>query len=457
MALAVDTVLGVPGVYRQPAESAAGFPRLRTDVVGFVGVAGPNRIGECVRVDDWRSFEQAYLRDAKGSPYAEDVVPAGAQLRDAVRAFFANGGSRCWVVNVAATIEESTKLQLLDLMLGLSERTGLDKLLVEHHEVAIVVLPELEAWITAPVTQQIDAPIADQGRFQCCPAVRDLPPISEASRESVVPLFTPHEALYAQRAFVERVGREKWRVFALVTVPAGLTAAQAAAWRTALVANLADSDAAALYWPWVKATEKPGSQPVLKPPLGFVAGVYARRDLARGPHVAPANETLVSVVGVEREVNDEQHGILNAGAVNVLRPFTDRGVQVWGARTLGFGLPDIGDLGWVNVRRCLTAIERSADFIGQRTVFEPNNPMTRFVLAQAMTRYLIELFRKGAFKGATEGDSFFVRCDGTNNPQEAIDAGQLFCEVGVAIAAPAEFIVFRLGRHEGVVEVQELD
>jgi hypothetical protein len=31
----------------------------------------------------------------------------------------------------------------------------------------------------------------------------------------------------------------------------------------------------------------------------------------------------------------------------------------------------------------------------------------------------------------------------------------LFVEVGVAIAAPAEFVVFRLGRDEGVVEVLE--
>ena len=33
--------------------------------------------------------------------------------------------------------------------------------------------------------------------------------------------------------------------------------------------------------------------------------------------------------------------------------------------------------------------------------------------------------------------------------------GRLTCEVGVALAAPAEFIVFRVGRREGVVEVVE--
>jgi hypothetical protein len=454
MGLSVDTVLGAPGVYRQPAEAAAGFPRQRTDVAGFVGVAGPNRMGETVRLDDWRSYEEVYLRDAAGAPIGP---PAGAQLRDAVRAFFANGGARCWVVNIAATVEQPGKLELLDLMLGWSGRTGLE-LLLERREVAIVVLSELEAWVTAPVTDTYDAPIADQGRFACCPRVRDVPPLSTTTAQVVAPLYTPAEVLSAQRALVERIGRDKWRVFALVTVPAGLTTGQVAAWREALARNLADADAAALYWPWVEAADKPGLAPRLQPPLGFVAGIYARRDLARGPHVPPANEPLFSVSGVERAVADEDHGRLNAAAVNVIRPYPNRGIELWGARTLAFGRPvsDIGELGYVNVRRCLTAIERTCDLTGQRIVFEPNQPMTRFVLAQVISRYLLEVWKAGAFKGATPETSFYVRCDASNNPREVVDAGRLICEVGVAIAAAAEFIVFRVGRQDGVVEIQEV-
>src|SRR5437868_15549284 len=131
MSFVVDTVLGVPGVYRRPVEAAAGFPRMRSDVVGFVGVAGPNRIGEAVLLEDWRSYELAYLRGADGQALPASVLPRGAQLRDTVRAYFANGGARCWVVNVAAVIEESQKLALLDAMLGYSARTGLELLLVE--------------------------------------------------------------------------------------------------------------------------------------------------------------------------------------------------------------------------------------------------------------------------------------------------------------------------------------
>lgn len=454
MGAVVDTVLGAPGVYRQPAVAAAGFPRQRTDVVGFVGVAGPNRVGEAVRLDDWRSYEETYLRDGTGARIAP---PAGAQLRDTVRAYFANGGSRCWVVNIAATIEEPAKADLMDAMMGWSGRTGLE-LLLTRHEVAIVALPELEAWVTADVTDTYDAPIADQGRFQCCPQVRDLPPISTTTSRIVGALFAPAEVLAAQRYFVERIGRDKWRVFGLVTVPAGLGPGQAAIWRDALARNLDNADAAALYWPWVEAADKPADVPYLQPPLGFVAGILARRDLARGPHVPPANEPLHSVSGVERAVADEEHGRLNAAAVNVIRPYPNRGIELWGARTLAFGRPatDIGELGYVNVRRCLTAIERTCDFTGQRIVFEPNQPMTRFVLAQVISRYLYDVWRAGAFKGATPETSYYVRCDATNNPPELVEAGRLVCEIGVAIAAPAEFVVFRLGRQDGVVELQEV-
>src|SRR5690348_6023911 len=91
----------VPGVYRRPAPRVNSIPRVRTDVVGFVGVAGPNHLHEAWVVEDWRSYEQAYLRDELGRAIAP---PPGAMLADTVRAFFANGGARCCIVNIRAQI-----------------------------------------------------------------------------------------------------------------------------------------------------------------------------------------------------------------------------------------------------------------------------------------------------------------------------------------------------------------
>src|SRR6185312_5103710 len=40
----------------------------------------------------------------------------------------------------------------------------------------------------------------------------------------------------------------------------------------------------ALYYPWVKATSADGTNDVILPPSGFMAGVYADTDVRRGVH-----------------------------------------------------------------------------------------------------------------------------------------------------------------------------
>jgi hypothetical protein len=51
----------------------------------------------------------------------------------------------------------------------------------------------------------------------------------------------------------------------------------------------------------------------------------------------------------------------------------------------------------------------------------------------------------GGLRGETPEEAFTVRCDASTNPPEEVALGRVWLEVGVAIAAPAEFIVFRLG------------
>lgn len=81
-----------PGVYYQHLD--ASLPRvnpLRTDVAGFVGIARRGPLHVAVPVLSWRQFV-AWFGDFTGAGY----------LAYAVRAFFENGGRKCWVVRVAA-------------------------------------------------------------------------------------------------------------------------------------------------------------------------------------------------------------------------------------------------------------------------------------------------------------------------------------------------------------------
>jgi phage tail sheath protein FI len=81
-----------PGVYYERVDaSAPAISPLRTDIAGFVGIATRGPLHQPLPVQSWRQF-QAYFGDFTGAGY----------LAYAVRAFFENGGQRCWVVRVAA-------------------------------------------------------------------------------------------------------------------------------------------------------------------------------------------------------------------------------------------------------------------------------------------------------------------------------------------------------------------
>ena len=279
-------------------------------------------------------------------------------------------------------------------------------------------------------------------------------------------MFSDTEVLDAQVRMLRRVIDERWRALLLLSVPLELdpasslyrspTAPKAKLWRghfAALGEAPEVMSCAALYFPWLLAQERVDDPVVEMPPTSFAAGVIARRDLARGPHVAPANETLRGVVGLARPIDEALHGELYAPPmnINVLRPFPGYGIQAWGARTLSTDT-------WLRslpVRRCLSAIERRIVVALQELVFEPHTAFLWLQASQQALAVLLEVFASGALRGERAEEAFYVRCDSSVNPPEQIEAGMLVCEVGVAIAAPAEFIVFRVGRREGITEVME--
>jgi hypothetical protein len=222
-----------------------------------------------------------------------------------------------------------------------------------------------------------------------------------------------------------------------------------------------ETSGVALYFPWLVVQEVVGQDTYVLPPSPLAAGVMAKRDLARGPQIAPANETLSTIVGVTQAINDDINAALyspepdsdgaGVSAVNVIRPFPGYGVQLWGARTISTDQW----MQFVNVRRAVSAIERRCKAILDTLVFEPNTPLLWVQVTQSVLGVLLPMFDSGGLRGSTPAEAFYVRCDSTINTSDTIALGQLFVEVGVAVAAPAEFIVFRLGRKEGVAEVFE--
>jgi phage tail sheath protein FI len=204
-----------------------------------------------------------------------------------------------------------------------------------------------------------------------------------------------------------------------------------------------DSKYAALYYPWLllPPVERNGP-PLALSPEGAMAGIYARSDIERGVHKAPANETVRGVLGFTRNVGKGEQDVLNPEGINCLRFFEGRGYRVWGARTIS------SDPEWVyvNVRRLFIFLEHSIDRSTQWAVFEPNNEELWLKIRLTIESFLYDVWRTGALLGSKPEDAYFVRCDRSTMSQGDLDNGRLICLIGVAPTKPAEFVIFRIGQ-----------
>jgi phage tail sheath protein FI len=61
-----------------------------------------------------------------------------------------------------------------------------------------------------------------------------------------------------------------------------------------------------------------------------------------------------------------------------------------------------------------------------------------------LTAYCTDLLQRGALKGRTSQEAFYVKCDAETNPPEVREAGLVITEIGLASAMPSEFVVVRL-------------
>jgi hypothetical protein len=234
----------------------------------------------------------------------------------------------------------------------------------------------------------------------------------------------------------------------LLDVPPGLSQKRILDWR----ANFASSYAAA-YCPWLSVARRDDSRDRLihVPPSAVAAGIIARTEFAFGLPHGPANVFAAEVVSVDELVSPRRHDELHPLGINVFRTERD-GVRLSAARTLSRD----ASYRQLSVRRLMLWLRRTLERQTQWLVFEPNGPALHAQVRQLLTMYLRRLFQAGAFQGAKEEESFFVRCDATLNPQRVLDAGQLIAEVGVAPAEPLEFILLRIARDgDGTLTVEE--
>ena len=219
--------------------------------------------------------------------------------------------------------------------------------------------------------------------------------------------------------------------FAIFDIPQSKDVEWVRRWRRRV-----NSSFAAFYWPWLRVTSWDDKQHVV-PPSGFLAGVYARRDVD-GVHHAPANLEIIGAQDVALRVTEDHIGQLNSESVNTFR--LQRGVRPWGARTAS------SDPEWryVTVRRLFIMLRRSLEAGFTWITFEPNDQRTWTLVRDRTVAFLANLHTKGMLAGGNPEQAYYVKCDGETNPPDQVDSGMLICDIGVAPVSPAEFITISL-------------
>jgi phage tail sheath protein FI len=230
---------------------------------------------------------------------------------------------------------------------------------------------------------------------------------------------------------------------AILDAPAELGPQDVLEWRDARGFT---SKFSTLYYPWVEVMDPIDNQPILVPPCGHVAGVWARTDATRGVHKAPANEVVLGANGLSFQVTSAEQEAMNRQGINCIRSFPGRGIRIWGARTLA----TLEDPEWryINVRRLFNFVSESIMEGTQWAVFEPNDASLWTQLRVSASNFLTRVWRDGALFGATPGEAFYVKCDAETNPPDLVEAGQVTVEIGIAPVKPAEFVVFRISQFQ---------
>ncbi len=324
----------------------------------------------------------------------------------------------------------------LDFTGGFDQFWGL-RILEEIDEIAILCAPD--AVFEAPPALPRKTPASHDPCKAPPPETEKADPLAEDP--TAIPSALDQAAVFnIQQTMLDQCERLRDRV-AILDPPAALKPKQVVQWR-----NNFRNRFGALYYPWLKVPDAPGQNDLSRqvPPSGHVAGIYARIDNQFGVHRPPANAPLEFINDVAEEITAVVQEELNPFDVNAIRSFNGRGIRIWGARSLAERIDT--DWRFIHARRLMSMIEESVYKSMQWAVFEPNDFALRRTLVHSLSVFLEQIWRQGGLKGALTSEAFFVKCDEANNPPSVIDAGQIVCQVGVAVAAPMEFIVFEIRR-----------
>lgn len=431
-----------PGVYVEEVPTLPpSVAQVATAVPVFIGRTekGPKGAVKISAIETLLDFELNFGRpkptlfsaDAAGVVIPPQSMVPETPLWYALNLYYANGGSRCYVVSIG-NYEDSLKADLFT--------NGIAELEAED-EPTLVVMPD-----AVGLTDPVEFSKVAQEALKHCKKMGDRFTILDVQngavedfRGTVDKPGVGVDNLAYGAAYHPYLRTVLTHVYDENAVKVGGAA------NSPSLASLAKGDMVntALY----NAVKKGLSvQRVELPPSAAIAGVFVRVDRDRGIWKAPANTSLASVIAPTVQITNDQQELLNVDAtsgksINAIRSFTGKGVLVWGARTLA---GNDNEWRYVNVRRLFIMIEESAKKASSFAVFESNDASTWLKVKGMLESYLYGLWEQGALQGSKPEDAYRVNVGlgKTMTPQDVLE-GRMIVEIGIAAVRPAEFIYLR--------------
>ncbi|MFP4514201.1 MAG: phage tail sheath family protein [Acidimicrobiales bacterium] len=421
------TMYSAPGVYVEEVPGGARpIGAVGTSTAAFLGQAPDASApeGRPVPVNSWTQFIHTFAPEAT----------EGNALSNAVHGFFENGGGRCYVVHVP----EGTPLAGSP-----RQRTGL-RALEALDAVAIVAAPGHtgpDAWeALLGHCEKLEDRVAV---LDVEATVDDVEELTRVARAGAPKASGRGKAAKSDEADSEGGGSDEGGSGSSSTggsdAAGGLRPRQSAY--------------GACYFPHLVVQDPLSGSRMATPPSGHLAGVWARTDMSRGVHKAPANEPVRGATDLTYSITREEQSLLNPAGINCVRFFPGEGILVWGARTLD---AEASEWRYLPVRRLFNMLKESIGNGTRWIVFEPNDYILWRSIRRDISAFLTRVWRDGALFGRRPEEAFFVKCDEETNPPEVRDAGQVVAVIGVAPVKPAEFVVFKLSQWSGGAEIEQI-
>jgi uncharacterized protein len=462
------------GVFVDEGPAAPALAPLPHNVAAFIGQAqrvpavdGLPGWGQPRLVSSWAEFEREFggLQPLPAVDIALQPLPQGrwaAQvvsslrpqryLAAALRLYFAEGAPPCWVCATGPLDAPLDSATLLQGAAAIATQTHANLWnLPDAMALPVAELPALHAGLLALAATQANAFV-----------LLDLPPLDADAMASPHPVAASLPGWHAQFHSGDRRQRRFGAAFTPWLRPS---------WRwpaslDSTVQLLLPGQAGRSLAEWVQAAGPRGrivqaARRALRearlelPPAALVLATLQRSDAAGGLWKAPSDQPLLGVHSLLMAIGDNDQELLRLGPTtglgfNPLRNLPQRGLRLWGARTLA---SDDNEYRYFTVQRLVRWVQACCAAALQAAVFEPQGLALWQRTRAAVENFLFLLWRQGALQGDRTDRAFFVRCGlGETMTQADLDQGRLVLQVGLAALRPSEFIVFEVASAVGQVQ-----